>query len=109
MAWRVRLENTVLGTSELLPGIRPTEQRGFDKAKDDCLKWLRDSWQWDSPNPQPAIPLGGDASGPAPGRKFKILYDTRIPGKHFINVRWDYQTGPAEQETNDAYWRVIEV
>lgn len=111
MAFRVQEENSLLGTSELLPGQETTPQKAFNRAIERFVAWTQGGWNWNSNSPRPNDPNLGDINGPAPGGKYKVLINTKDPANLHINVRFDYFIGGPNNdwETNDIYWRVVEV
>ena len=109
MAWRVQRENDVLGTLEFLAGQEQNETKAFDRAEGEYIRWKRSNWGWNGNVPQAPDANLGDANGPSPGGKYKVLFDTRVSGLYSITVRFDYHLGEGKWETNEVIFRVVEV
>lgn len=109
MGWIVKQENAALGEVFDIPGSELTEQKAFDKAEGEYIKWKRSNWGWGGNNPQAPQANRGDTNGPSPGGKYKVLFDTRVSGQYSITVRFDYHLGGGEQQTNEVIFRVVEV
>ena len=101
MAFKIERTNTKLAQVDIAAQNFSTGEAAFRAAMDNVTKFITDHWD--------AEGGVGNRNGPMNDLKFKI-YINRSPGSAVINLRYDYPFGsPSDHETNNIFWRIIEV
>jgi len=101
MAFKIERTNSRLEQVDIAAPNFSTGEAAFRAAMDNVTKFITDHWDAE----------GGVANrnGPMNNLKFKI-YINRRPGVAEINLRYDYLFGaPEVHETNNIFWRIIEI
>ena len=101
MAFKVERYNTKLDQTDLAAPEFTTGEQAFRAAMGNVTNFITGHWD--------AEGGVGNRNGPMNDLKFKI-YINRRPGFAELNLRYDYPFGsPEDHETNNIFWRIIEV